>query len=193
MEDVSSRRVSCYVYDTHSTEKRHRRSYIRSSPAESTIATVWWREIPKKWTENLQRATSAAAHVLKQTKKYDRGVSRILHNELHWLDVSERVQFKLCVHIYKCPHGIASKYMTDLCQSVSVSKERSCLHSAARGNLTYHVQYCRRTGQWAFSYAGSSAWNSLTNYLKGSSLILVMFKRSLKTFLFFKVIAHKVH
>ena len=32
--------ASCDVYDVHSTRKRHRRSYIHSSPAGLTIATV---------------------------------------------------------------------------------------------------------------------------------------------------------
>ena len=32
--------ISCHVYDTHTTRKRHRHSYIGSSPATSTITTV---------------------------------------------------------------------------------------------------------------------------------------------------------
>ena len=39
--------VRCDVYDVHSTRKRHRRSYIRLSPARLTIATVYLRELPK--------------------------------------------------------------------------------------------------------------------------------------------------
>ena len=30
----------------------------------------------------------------------------MLRDELHWLDVSERVQIKLCDHVYKYLHGI---------------------------------------------------------------------------------------
>ena len=55
-----------------------------------------------------------SARILTQKKKYDRGLTRILQDELHWLDVSERIQFKLCAHVYKCLHGIAPKYMMDL-------------------------------------------------------------------------------
>ena len=54
---------------------------------------------PEKWTEKLQRVMNAAARILTQTKKYDMGLTRILRDELHWLDVSERIQFKFCVHI----------------------------------------------------------------------------------------------
>ena len=84
---------------------------------------------PKKWTEKLQRVMNAAARILTQTKNYDRGLTLILH-ELHWLDVSERIQFKLCVHVYKCLHCIASKYMMDLCRPVSVIVGCSHLRSA---------------------------------------------------------------
>ena len=64
---------------------------------------------PKKWTETLQRVMNAAARVLTQTKKYDKWLTRMLHDKLHWFDVSERIQFKLCIHVYRCLHGIAPK------------------------------------------------------------------------------------
>ena len=90
---------------------------------------------PKKWTEKLQRVINAAACILTQTKKYDRGLTRILYDELHWLDVLERIKFKLCNHVYKCLHGIAPKYMMDLCRPVSAIDGRSHLRSAAREKL----------------------------------------------------------
>ena len=58
---------------------------------------------------------NAATRILTQTKKYEMGLTRILHDELHWLDVPERIQFKLCVHVYKCLYGIAPKCMMDQC------------------------------------------------------------------------------
>ena len=92
-------------------------------------------EAPEKWAEKLQRVVNAAARILTQTKKYDRGLTRILHDQLHWLDVSQRIQFKLCVHVYKCLHGTAPKYMMNLCRSVSVIEECSHLRSATREQL----------------------------------------------------------
>ena len=38
---------------------------------------------PKKWTEKHKRVMNAAARILTQKKKYDRGLIRILHDELH--------------------------------------------------------------------------------------------------------------
>ena len=90
---------------------------------------------PKKWTEKFQRVMNAAARILIQTKKYDRELTRILHDELHCLDVSERIQFKLCIHVYKCMLDIVPKYMMDLCRPISAIEGRNHMRSAARGQL----------------------------------------------------------
>ena len=90
------------------------------------------------------------------------------------LDVSERIQFIVCVRLHKCLHGISSK------------NDEQSLRLTARGQLDVtHLKtstYSRR----AFSFAISSSWNSLPDYLKDSSLTLVVFKRSLKTFCYSK-------
>ena len=39
---------------------------------------------------------SDAARVISGTTKFDRDLSRLLHTELHWLDVPERVAYGLC-------------------------------------------------------------------------------------------------
>ena len=47
----------------------------------------------KSSTDKLQRVPNAAARVVSDTRKYDRGLSRLLHDELHWLDVPQPVQY----------------------------------------------------------------------------------------------------
>ena len=107
---------------------------------------------PKKWTEKLQRAINAAARILTQTKKYDRGLTRILHDQLHWLDVSERIQF---IHVHKCLHGIAPNYRMDLCQPVSAIEGSSHLRSAARGQIDVPHPKQSKYGRRAFSLSWS--------------------------------------
>jgi len=34
--------------------------------------------------------------------QFDRGLTRLLHSELHWLDVPQRIQFKLGVTVHRC-------------------------------------------------------------------------------------------
>ena len=46
-------------------------------------------------TDKLQQVLNAAARLVSKTKKFDRCLSRLLHTDLHWLDVLEQVQFKV--------------------------------------------------------------------------------------------------
>ena len=50
---------------------------------------------PKATNDKLQRLLNAAARLLSGTKKFDRGLSLVMHVDLHWLDVPERVKYKL--------------------------------------------------------------------------------------------------
>ena len=50
---------------------------------------------PKFVTDKLQRVMNAAARVVSGTRKYDHGLTHLLHSELHWLDVADRVTYKL--------------------------------------------------------------------------------------------------
>jgi len=72
---------------------------------------------PRSVTDKLQRVLNAAARVITNTKnkKYESGLSRILHHDLHRLDVTERIQFRVAATVYQCRHGMASAYLTELC------------------------------------------------------------------------------
>jgi len=55
---------------------------------------------PKSVTNKLQRVLNAAAWIVTGTRKYDQGLSHLLHTELHWLDVLERVLYKLALMVH---------------------------------------------------------------------------------------------
>jgi len=57
--------------------------------------------------------TNSAVRVVSDTRKFDRGPKAILHNELHWLDVLERIEYKLGVMVYRYLHGQAPCYLAD--------------------------------------------------------------------------------
>jgi len=61
----------------------------------------------------LQTAQNAAARVVTRSRKFDH-VTPVL-NELHWLPMVQRVQFKLALIVFKCLHGLAPSYLTDDC------------------------------------------------------------------------------
>jgi len=45
---------------------------------------------------------NAEARVVAGTQEFDRGLGQILHDQLHWLDVPDRVLFKLAVTVHQC-------------------------------------------------------------------------------------------
>ena len=75
---------------------------------------------PKVTTDKLQRVLNAAARVLTGTHKFDRSLTQLLHTELHWLDIPERVTYKLGVIMFDCQHGRAPKYLIDYCMSTGL-------------------------------------------------------------------------
>ena len=62
--------------------------------------------------------------VITNIKKYESGLSRILHHGLHWLDVTERIQFLVAATVYQCLHGMAPAYLTELYTPVTASASR---------------------------------------------------------------------
>jgi len=49
----------------------------------------------KARTDKLQHLLNAAARLVSDTKKFDRGLMQFVHVNLHWFDVPERVKYKL--------------------------------------------------------------------------------------------------
>jgi len=55
----------------------------------------------------LQRVMNATAHVLTGTRKFDHGLTQLMHDSLHWLDVPERVKYKVIILTHRCLIGTA--------------------------------------------------------------------------------------
>jgi len=116
----------------------------------------------KVTTDKLQRVMNAAARVITGTHKFDRGLSRLLHIELHWLNVPERVMYKLCIMVHSRLHGQAPQCLVDLCLPVSDVASRQAAsqvrQSTTFGSLATPVQtYGRRASRTRASVAGLSA------------------------------------
>src|SRR6218665_3131963 len=64
---------------------------------------------PKYLLDCLQSVLNAAARLLCNRRKYDH-VTPLLRDVLHWLPVPFRVEFKICLLVYKSLHGAAPGY-----------------------------------------------------------------------------------
>ena len=99
--------------------------------------------ISKSTTDRLQRVLNAAASVVSKTRKFDHGLSQLLHDQLHWLNVPQRIYFKLCTTVYRCLQRKTPSYLVDLCKPLSDIASRQHLRSANSHQL--YVQRYRRT------------------------------------------------
>jgi len=129
---------------------------------------------------------NSAARVVTNTRKYDSGLSRLMHDELHWLDVTDQVRFKLAVLMYQCLHGTAPSYLMDSCTLTADVTGRQHLRSATQRKLVIPGYQLYSLGRRRLAVAGSSTCNSLPDSLRDPELSLVIFKHQLKSYFFAK-------
>jgi len=151
--------------------------------------------------DKLQRVLNAAARVVTGTRKFDRSLGQILHDELHWLDVPDRVFFKLAVIVHRCLNGRAPLYQAvgllsiepvtrywtvDGCWNAVVAgaDTRRQLRSSNRQLLAIPRYRLNTYGRRAFSVAGPKVWNSLPDFIRDPTVSADCFRRLLKTYLF---------
>ena len=113
--------------------------------------------------DRLQRVLNAAARLVSGTRKYDCGLSTLLYDELHWLDVPKRIQFKLGVAVHRCLQNKAPVYLIDCCSRVADTVGRRHLRSASQHYLTVLRYRLSTLDRRAFSDAGPAIWNSLVS------------------------------
>ena len=113
------------------------------------------------------------------TNKYD-NITPILR-QLHWLPVTERIDYKILLLTFKSLHGMAPEYLSEL---LSVYKPGRSLRSSGKSLLvTPKYKYLKSYGQRAFSCAAPVLWNSLPDDIRSCNSLTV-FKSKLKIFLF---------
>ena len=106
-------------------------------------------------------------------------VSGLLRDRLHWLRVPERIEYKVCLLLFKALHGMAPNYLCELCRPNAEDSARSRLRSAACGDLQVP---CSKTnfGSRAFAVAGPMFLNRLHPEIRANDS-LQSFKSQLKT------------
>jgi len=110
-----------------------------------------------------------AARLVTGTRKFDRGLECLLQDDLHWLDVPERVQFKLGLTVRRCLRRRAPPYLVDYCMSVANIVSRQHLRSASHRQLVVPRHRLSTIGRQAFAVAGPMSWNLLPYSLRESA------------------------
>jgi len=103
--------------------------------------------------------------------------------ELHWLLITKRIDYKLCLLVHKSSIGRSPAYIVDMLTAAGDVPSLATLRAAL--NADYIVPRTNsRFGDRAFLVAAAQAWNRLPANLKTASCSTEVFKRRLKTFLF---------
>jgi len=74
-----------------------------------------------------------AAHMMSGVRRSEH-ITPVLEY-LHWRPVSQRVVFKTALTVWKCVHGVAPAYLSDLCVPATAISGRQHRRSAATGTL----------------------------------------------------------
>ena len=139
---------------------------------------------PKYLHEKLQSVLRAAARLVLQLP-HRSSVSGIMRGQLHWLEMPDRIRLKLyyTTLVYRCLHGLAPSYLSDLCTPATV-------HAHLRSSVTLEWSLSiprmktKTLGPRGFYFASSAAWNALPVHLRDPQLSLNSFKTKLKTHFF---------
>ena len=97
--------------------------------------------LPMNRLHRLQLVQNSAARVIIQTKRYT-SITPIL-NELHWLPINKRCQFKILLLTFKSLNGCALKYLGDM---LNVYMPNRSLQSTAFTSLVPCRNRCIRLG-----------------------------------------------
>ena len=78
--------------------------------------------------DRLQSVLNAAARLIYSANRYD-SITPLLR-ELHWLKVPERIEFRLCILVYRCLEGSAPSYLAQGIHRTTDNPTRKRLRSA---------------------------------------------------------------
>jgi len=144
--------------------------------------------LPKCYLKKLQSVQNSAARLFGGLRKYDH-ITPLLRDQLHWLPVKSRIDYKIAVLTYKALHNEAPKYLTEMCSLAADSTGLARNRSATSGKLVPTSWNTVSYGKRGFNFAAPAVWNNLpVSLIQTNSFD--DFKKRLKTFLFRDAYSH---
>ena len=135
-----------------------------------------WGLTSKQQLHRIQKLQNFSAKVVDgKARKYDH-VSPIL-NKLQWLNVEQRIQFDLCVAIFKILNNLIPQWLFTL-TTVGSRRDRQTRND----NDLFIPRTLTDLGGRSFLVQGPAIWNTLPNFLKTITNIN-SFKSSLRKYI----------
>jgi len=91
-----------------------------------------------------------------------------LLRDLHWLLVPQRVEYKLAILVYRCPHGLTPSYLADDLHLVADFESRQRLRSPSSDALVVPPTRLCNVGDRAFPVSAARVWNGLPAHVTSS-------------------------
>ena len=127
----------------------------------------------------LQAIQYSCARLVKRLPRRHINMKAVL-KELHWLPISERISYEICLVTHKCIYGSAPSYLKELIQPSVASSSDHSLRSDSAVTLYRPLSRLSRCG--GFAHCAPREWNRLPAHLRSITDINA-FKRRLKTHL----------
>ena len=125
----------------------------------------------------LQKLQNAAARIISLSRKRSHITPTL--KSLHWLQVTDRIVFKILLLVFHTVNGSALQYNIDIIHKYTPPRT---LRSSNSGSLTI-PKTSKLWGDRSFSHAGPALWNTLPPIIRNCTSA-DKFKQSLKTYLF---------
>ena len=125
--------------------------------------------LPASTIYRLDDVLHDAARLISGCRKYDH-ITPVMRDELHWLPIRQRIEYKVCLTVFKALHGFQPGYIAAMCVPVSSLASRTRLRSADSGKLSF-IRTNTELGKRAFAHAGPTAWNNIPTAVKLSSTV----------------------
>ena len=126
----------------------------------------------------LQILQNMCCRIIKNLRKYDL-ISDAME-DLHWLKISQCIQFKVLVTIYQCVNGMAPPFVINL---LDLNRTRNNLRSNTQGKLPIPLCSLAQVCNGTIRNAGPRLWNELPQKIRDAKT-LGLFKIHFKTHLF---------
>ena len=97
-------------------------------------------------------------------------ISTFMFDELHWLPLHARIQFKILTLIFKAQRGLAPKYLVDVILRPHSASSHRPLRSSNRLDLLVPRTRTAMAQSRSFASIGPSLWNALSPSVRSTIL-----------------------
>ena len=142
--------------------------------------------IPKNSLIPLNRLLNSTARTVYRIPKYSRNHITPYLKSLHWLPITQRIQYKTLLISYQVIHHNHPDYLTDILIENNTSRLQRKINKYKL--LIHNLKHISHKQERAFSISAPKLWNNIPYKIREITST-PLFKRKLKTHLF--VIAYK--